>query len=165
MSKNESLFEMDVKQFEQDIKEVQKLMDKAEESALKAVKKEMTTITFDLLGEGMRRAPIHQGFLRGSGIAKVNGDQTAHTKSTGNGSASIVDDSTGNFSLQKMINQFMGEVAFTAEYATIQHENQSFNHPMGGEAKYLENPLKEKSVMYVKGIADTIKNDMNKGGG
>jgi hypothetical protein len=49
-----------------------------------------------------------------------------------------------------------GTVGFTEPYAMYQHEGIGFNHPKGGEAKYLENPFKEKMKMYIKAIGDAI---------
>jgi len=159
----ESLIEIDTKSMQKDIKKVQKALEKAEKEAIEAVQDEMIAITFDLLGEGMRRAPVAEGFLRGSGIAKINDQQTAHTESSGGGNATIQRDMK-SMTLQKLINEFIGEVAFTAVYATVQHESQEFNHPHGGEAKYLENPLKEKQQRYIKGIASAVDRTLDKGG-
>ena len=56
-------------------------------------------------------------------------------------------------------NKIRGLVTFSAknpltgyDYALIQHEDLSFNHPRGGQAKYLEQPLKENSTKYKKRI-------------
>ena len=43
------------------------------------------------------------------------------------------------------------------DYALIQHEDMSFKHPNGGEAKYLERPMNENRNRYKKMIADKIK--------
>jgi len=163
--KEEPLFELDVEKMEEDIKRVQKALDKAEDIALKAAKREVVAIVFDLLGEAMNRAPIKTGYLRGAGIAKVNDDQVAHTESSGSNAAQIVKDfKAGNISLQQFVDELMGEVAFTTPYATYQHEEQDLNH-IDGEAKYLENPLKEKSPEYIKGLAAAIEAALDKEGG
>ena len=49
-----------------------------------------------------------------------------------------------------------GEVVVDQPYALVQHERTDFSHPNGGEAKYLENPLKEKYDRYVRGLADDV---------
>lgn len=52
-----------------------------------------------------------------------------------------------------------GEVGFGELYALVQHERLDFDHPKGGEAKYLENPLKENTARYmerIKGSGKTI---------
>lgn len=163
--KNEPLFELDVEKMDEDIKRVQKALDKAENVALKAAKEEVVAIVFDLLGEAMRRAPVKTGYLRGSGIAKVNDDQIAHTESSGQGKANLVNDfKKGKISLQQFVDELMGEVVFNSPYATYQHEEQELNHPSGGEAKYLETPLKEKSLQYIKGLAAAIEAALDKEG-
>lgn len=70
----------------------------------------------DLLGEGQRLAPVEEGTLRGSGEVEleVHGDH------------------------------FEATVSFSTPYAAVQHEELSFQHPKGGQAKYLEAPFKEK---------------------
>lgn len=54
-------------------------------------------------------------------------------------------------------NGLEGTVGFTEEYALYQHEGVEFNHPKGGEAKYLENPFKERINKYIKAIGDAVK--------
>lgn len=48
-------------------------------------------------------------------------------------------------------------VGFTAVYALRQHEETQYNHPQGGEAKYLENPMNENMSRYVKYLEDSTK--------
>lgn len=163
--KDNSLFELDIERMEKDIKRVQKSLDRAEDIALKAAKKELISIVFDLLGEAMRKAPVQTGHLRGSGVAKVNDDQVGHTENTGQKQANLVNDfKSGKISLQKFIDELIGEVAFDTPYATYQHEEQNLNHPLGGESKYLETPLKQKSPQYIKGLADAIEEALEKKG-
>jgi len=49
-----------------------------------------------------------------------------------------------------------GVVGFTQPYATIQHEHLEFNHPKGGEAKYLHKPLQENEDRYRDMIKDAL---------
>lgn len=169
--KEETLFELDIKRMEEDIKRVQKALDKAEDIVLKAAADEMAGIIMDLLSEGMNRAPVKTGYLRGSGVAKLNDEQIAHTEKSGEGKANLVKDfKAGKISLQKFIDELMGEVAFDTPYATYQHEEQDLNHYhpgriSGGESKYLENPLKEKSPEYVRKLAEAIERALDKEGG
>lgn len=46
-------------------------------------------------------------------------------------------------------------VGFTEVYALRQHEELNYRH-QDGEAKYLENPLKENIDRYVKYLADSV---------
>lgn len=48
-------------------------------------------------------------------------------------------------------------VGFTAVYALRQHEEMNYNHPRGGEAKYLERPFRENTAKYIKHLADSTK--------
>lgn len=50
----------------------------------------------------------------------------------------------GNLRASGVVDAEGGEVviAFTAEYAARQHEELTWHHPQGGEAKYLENALR-----------------------
>lgn len=50
-----------------------------------------------------------------------------------------------------------GTVGFQEVYAVIQHESMDFNHPKGGEAKFLENPFKENINKYIKAIGAAVK--------
>jgi len=166
MSKDEPLFELDVEELEEDIERVQEGLEKAEEIAIQAAIDEIVNIVYDLLGEGMRKAPVDEGTLRGSGLAKVNDDQVAHTEKVSEGTAKLVRDyQAGNISLQRLMNELIGEVVFNTPYATYQHEEMDLNHPKGGEAKYLENPLKENAQMYIKGLAEAIEAKLDEGGG
>lgn len=47
-------------------------------------------------------------------------------------------------------------IGFTEPYALRQHESMEFHHPLGGQAKYLEQPFKENLQRYVQHIRDGI---------
>jgi hypothetical protein len=49
------------------------------------------------------------------------------------------------------------EVGFNTPYAERQHEDMSYNHPQGGQAKYLEQPLNENEDAYVREIIDAVR--------
>ena len=48
-------------------------------------------------------------------------------------------------------------VGYNAKYATRQHEDLTYSHPRGGQAKYLENPYKENVDKYIKYIEDRVR--------
>lgn len=87
--------------------------------------KAMRDIGQDLLGKSVKRAPLDNADLRGSGFTEVNGTETI--------------------------------VGYTEPYALRQHETLEYNHPKGGEAKYLERPLNENINRYVKFLKDSTK--------
>ncbi|MGB9613899.1 MAG: HK97 gp10 family phage protein [Fervidobacterium sp.] len=59
-------------------------------------------------------------------------------------------------SLKKTKNEIYVRVGYDLPYAIVQHENLSLNHPIGGKAKYLEDPYNENKVKYDKLIKDII---------
>lgn len=48
-------------------------------------------------------------------------------------------------------------VTFHQGYAAVQHENESFNHPRGGEAKYLEGAARDLETKLAQTIANHAK--------
>lgn len=45
----------------------------------------------------------------------------------------------------------------TSNYAIVQHERLDFNHPNGGQAKYLEQPLLAMADDLTRELAETVK--------
>ncbi len=60
------------------------------------------------------------------------------------------------------VERLVGTVGFTEEYATKQHEEIGYNHPHGGEAKFLETPYKENCNNYVKKIGEAARKGAEK---
>lgn len=58
------------------------------------------------------------------------------------------------------VKDLIGEVGFGEEYALEQHENLTFNHPRGGQAKYLENPFVENKEKYKRRIERAVKGEL-----
>lgn len=99
------------------------------------VYQELQEITLDLAIKASALAPIDTGELRKSVNPEV--------KVTGTKTRALV-----TFSAINPENGY--------DYAMIQHENLEFNHPRGGQAKYLEQPLNENSEKYKKQLSDII---------
>lgn len=55
------------------------------------------------------------------------------------------------------------ETGFGTEYALRQHEGTNYNHPRGGEAKYLEKAINEQSAGMVNRLAERIKMWVSRG--
>lgn len=91
--------------------------------------KGMQDVALDLRSKSVQLAPIEKGDLRGSGYFEVT--------------------ETGD--------QVIGEVGFTAEYAWRQHEDLSYNHPLGGQAKYLEQPFNENTDKYIAHLKNSAE--------
>lgn len=93
-----------------------------------------------VLGEAQRRAPIEEGTLRGSGsLALVVDGETFDGAGAlaGATAAAIAKVRAGGSPT------VYAEVSFNTVYAAAQHEGLDYDHPKGGEAKYLERPLGE----------------------
>lgn len=52
------------------------------------------------------------------------------------------------------------EVGFSEPYALVQHERLDYQHPKGGQAKFLEQPFAENSERYIQHIADKAKGSL-----
>lgn len=54
------------------------------------------------------------------------------------------------------INNLSATVGFKEPYAHRQHEHEEYNHPKGGQAKYLTTPLKQNNKKYTDNIKDAV---------
>ena len=95
----------------------------------KEIEKAIDDVVLDLQGKSQRLAPIDTGDLRGSASSEV----------------------------RTTMNRVVGEVGFNMEYALKQHEDLTYNHPRGGQAKYLETPLKENQSKYKRDIEEAMR--------
>jgi hypothetical protein len=111
-----------------------------------AVGLQLRHIALDLLGQGVTRAPVDEGTLRGSGSAHFAGERIA-----GDG-ADAADGGEGTDESSAM-------VVFNSVYAEAQHERTDFVHPKGGEAKYLERPLEENRARYEAALLEAVKKE------
>lgn len=89
---------------------------------------------YEVQAESTRRAPVEYTTLRGSAY-------TAPPTSK----------------------NLVAETGFGTEYAARQHEELTWHHPRGGEAKYLENAIKYRSTNMLKRIGDYIKKLVERG--
>jgi hypothetical protein len=99
----------------------------------------------------MRIVPHDKGDLENSGTAAVNGTDVA--KSNRDGTLSEMGKPPAAIPGSKIV----GEVGYNKPYAARQHEELSYQHKDGRQAKYLENPLKEFTQQFVQNIADAVK--------
>ena len=94
-----------------------------------AIKEGLTDATLDLERRSKEEAPVDTGDLRGSGWSDV-------------------------------VNTYQGlkgSVGFNEEYALVQHEDMTFNHPQGGKAKYLTDPLNRNATKYRRMIQEKAR--------
>lgn len=120
-----------------------------------AVGEEVRKIALDLLGESVRRAPVEEGTLRGSGTAHFGGGRIAS-------GADFDPSATGDEGLTggEGTDALSAVVAFNTTYAAFQHERTDFAHPKGGEAKFLERPLEENRGQYERRLAEAARREI-----
>jgi len=87
--------------------------------------------SWDLLGRSVELAPIDTSDLRGSG--KVTFEEDG--------------------------NKTVALVSFNTPYAVRQHEELTYRHPNGGQAKYLEQPFQQNAERYVQHIANSVRRE------
>ncbi|MDP4092595.1 MAG: hypothetical protein Q8920_04470 [Bacillota bacterium] len=109
----------------------------------------MNDVVLDCLGKSVNRAPVDLGDLRGSGYASINNVTVAKGSSDGSVSSSPGGAVSGN--------KIEGIVGFNEPYALVQHERLDYDHPKGGEAKYLEKTLSENTEKYINHLSEGVK--------
>ncbi len=116
--------------------------------------------------ESQKRAPVETGDLRGS--LEISIDETVLAKGI---ESDLPEEerkrmrkegtpgSEVGLGLQKLSDApekgSVGKVTYGSVYAANQHEHTEYDHPMGGQAKYLESVLVENSSRILKLIAGT----------
>lgn len=116
----------------------------------------MVENTESLLGKSMRIVPHDEGLLEGSGSARVNDVEVAHVEPEGESESHHVV-LVGQPPPATPGSAIVGEVSYNKPYAARQHEELSYRHKEGRQAKYLENPLKEFVREFAQNIADAIR--------
>lgn len=110
--------------------------------------------------ESQQRAPVDTGDLRGSIQVEINGEIYAE------GEKIDSDGSENEKERVKIPNREIkvvgalpehattGVVSFNTKYAATQHEQINYDHPRGGQAKYLESVLVEEQDRLLQLIAN-----------
>jgi hypothetical protein len=133
------------------IKEAVKI---AEEAALKALR----TGAEAILTESIDETPIETGTLRRSGTVTVgalpDGTQVYEAAESG---SDMKDAFPGTEGKEKAV-----YISFSTPYARRQHEELGYNHPLGGKAKYLEDPFNRNKQKVLKYADKEIKKAIEK---
>ena len=133
------------------IKEAVKL---AEEAGLKALR----TGAEAILTEAIDETPIETGTLRRSGTVTVgalpDGARVFEAAEAGN---EMKDAFPGQEGKEKAV-----YVSFNTPYARRQHEELGYNHPLGGKAKYLEDPFNRNKNKVLKYADKQVKKALEK---
>jgi hypothetical protein len=111
------------------LRELQAALDKKLIELQGVTEKAIKEVTLDLLGKSVKLAPVKEGDLRGSGKADFSEDGMT------------------------------GVVSFGTVYARRQHEELTWKHPQGGQAKYLQQPFEENMEKYVQRLADDVRGE------
>lgn len=65
-------------------------------------------------------------------------------------------DAEAGYKVDEIMGRISASVLAARPYAYIQHEHEEFNHPKGGEAKYLTNPFQERLPRYQAALQDAL---------
>lgn len=117
-------------------------LDKIGASIFAELKVGLVLVTEDLAGEGSRKAPVDEGHLK----------------------ASVRRETDFKIAVIQGALQISQNVVAQTPYAFVQHEREDFNHPKGGQAKYLTGPLAEKAGQYQAFLAAAVERGKQKGG-
>lgn len=132
------------------MRSIQDKLDRIVEDVETVSTEAVADIALDCLGRSVERAPVETGDLRGSGFAEVNGATVA----MGNEKGGIDVRGTPGEPAGNVVEAAIG---FTAPYAFVQHEHTEFNHPLGGQAKYLESVVVENADKWANHLAEKSK--------
>ena len=128
------------------IKEAVKI---AEDAGLKALR----TGAEAILTEAIDETPIDTGTLRRSGTVTVgalpDGAQVYEAAESGR---DMKDAFPGPEGKEKAV-----YISFNTPYARRQHEELGYNHPLGGKAKYLEDPFNRNKKKVLKYADEQIR--------
>lgn len=97
----------------------------------RAAERAVTRVGERILGEAQREAPVEEGTLRASGELDVDARP----------------------------GEVVAEVSFNEVYAARQHEETSWHHPLGGKAKYLEDPVKRNAPALGRALFGELKRE------
>lgn len=120
-----------------------------------AGRKALRTMGEKILTESKREVPVLTGALRRSGTVTEGALPDLDEIYEG---AKSVEEGGGEQDFSKAYPKPMGKddlvyISFNTPYALLQHEELGFNHPRGGKALYLKDPLNrnaEKTIQYVQ---------------
>jgi hypothetical protein len=120
-----------------------------------ATRAEVVEFGLAVLGEAAYRAPVDTGDLRASLAMEVDGAVWA----SGTEEGAVDVHRSGDPGEGRAVIR-IGTSGIP--YAARQHEELGYNHPKGGEAKYLENPVNELAPRLIERIKARIQRE---GGG
>lgn len=99
-------------------------------------------------------ADVHSSALRGA-------DKAAHRLRGLSVARAPVRDGILRGSAAVTVSGSGAAVSYNTPYAVRQHEELDYQHPQGGQAKYLEGPLKEREDELLDIIAASVRRSLN----
>lgn len=129
---------------------------KAQTAALEALRVGAEAI----LTEAINEAPVETGTLRRSGTVTVGYVPDSGAVYAAASSRSMHD----AFRNEKGKEQAV-YISFNTPYARRQHEEIGYNHPLGGKAKYLEDPFNRNKSKVLKYVEAHVKRVLAKENG
>ena len=121
----------------------------AEEAGLKALR----TGAEAILTEAIDETPIETGTLRRSGTVTVGAlPDGAQVYAAADAGSEMKDAFPREEGKEKVV-----YISFNTPYALKQHEELDFEHPVGGKAKYLEDPFNRMKKKVIKMAKQQIK--------
>lgn len=114
--------------------------------------------------ESQQRAPVDTGDLRGSVEVKIDNEDYAYCEEYRADRAEREENNRSKerksyaLSVEGTLPEtaFVGEVSYNTKYAANQHEHTEYEHPFGGQAKYLESVMVEHKQRILQLIADGV---------
>lgn len=105
----------------------------------------------EVLRRAVANAPVDSGMLRGSAFLEINGAVVAYGAPEGGiTTASMPEPPEPGGSIH-------ARIAFPMPYALIQHEHPEFNHPLGGQAFYLEIAVEESTREFMQRMREIAR--------
>ena len=109
------------------IESLQEEIDKLQTQSVKGLE----TALLYVAKESQKKAPVEFGDLRGSVLVEM--DNTVIAEGNEGGGLTVTGETPEN--------AVSGSVSYNTPYAANQHEHTEYDHPLGGQAKYLESVL------------------------
>lgn len=128
------------------ISSIQEKVDRIQQGSSQGLKEALLMVA----EKSQERAPVEFGDLRGSVLVEV--DDTIIAKGKKEGGIEILAEAPEN--------GMVGTVSYNTPYAADQHEHTEYDHPKGGQAKYLESVLVEESETILRFIAGAAINHL-----
>lgn len=143
MAKRVHISEEDyLKGLKEAVKNIQDAVDKMDHKSVQGLAKALMFVG----AESQNKAPVDTGDLRGS--LEIDIDDTMIAKGISGGGIDEISDVPENGRV--------GTISYNTSYAANQHEHTEYDHPLGGQAKYLESVMINEKDEIVAIIADSI---------